>query len=163
MPKGALLDWMILSRIPLIVVGGSDLRSVSFKLANRGDVFGEHHFLFNVLLPLLSALQLGGEDINRKYCSTNAALQFAGVVPSLSLSLSDIPHFREIFLAAFFPCAEESYGRREGGRRGVTWPGFLHLRRSILCPVCFESILYISPCLTLEVLYRSKHEFILWT
>ena len=29
--------------------------------------------------------------------------------------LSDIPHFREIFLAAFFSCAEESYGRREGG------------------------------------------------
>ena len=86
MPKGALLDWMILSRIPLIVVGGSDLRSVSFKLANRGDVFGEHHFLFNMLLHLLSALPLGGEDINRKYCSTNAALQFAGVVPSLSLS-----------------------------------------------------------------------------
>ena len=24
---------------------------------------------------------------------------------------SDIPHFREIFPAAFFSCAEESYGR----------------------------------------------------
>ena len=36
--------------------------------------------------------------------------------------LSDIPHFREIFLAAFFCVDEESYGRREGGGKPGSSP-----------------------------------------
>ena len=52
--------------------------------------------------------------------------------------LDSIPHFREIFLAAFF-CAEESYGRRE------IWPGS-SVRRSILLDTCvFKCLISVTP------------------